>query len=143
MPDRKRLEYLHRLMDDWGKWLLSGRSVPGLFPNTWPDLDSGIRETATGARSRTKHPRPLLPPCQPHSTRQRPSSTIIMVTFERDLESIHPVIMSLATDIQRIIVCLYLRGMCFSDINKNLGISSRKIGDAKYKALKAVSLVVR
>ncbi len=137
-PDKKRLDYLNRLMMDWGKWITAGRAVPGLYQTSqWPT--GRPVESARGVKRR----KPLLPPTQPHETRQTRPKQPILVKFERELEKIHPVILKLDDNVKHIVVCLYVRGMCFADITRSLNIPSRKIGDCKYRALKAVSPVVR
>ena len=136
--DKKRLDQIHSLMLDWGKWITAGRAVPRLYATSqWP---SG---RPVEARRSPKHRKPLLPPTQPHETRQIAPKQPIMVQFEWELEKIHPVILKLDDEVKNIVICLYLRGMCFADITKSLRIPSRQIGDCKYKALKAVSPVVR
>ena len=136
--DKKRLDQIHSLMLDWGKWVTAGRAVPRLYATSqWP---SG---RPVEARRSPKHRKPLLPLTQPHETRQIAPKQPIMVDFEWELEKIHPVVLKLDDKVKNIVICLYIRGMCFSDITKNLGISSRHVGDCKYKALKAVSPVVR
>jgi hypothetical protein len=139
MPvDKKRLNQLHGVMLDWGQWLTAGRSVPGLYnTSSWP----------TGRPVETprslKHKKPLLPHTQPHETRSTLQKQPVMVDFERELELIHPIVLQLDEHIKHIVVCLYIRGMCFADITRAFKLTSRAIGDRKYKALKAVSPVIR
>ena len=136
--DNKRCDLLHSLMLGWGRWILDGRSVPGLFNTSqWPE---GRPVEARRGRQKRK---PLLPPHQPIETRTASPGRVVMVRFERELERIHPVVLTLDDEVKNIVVCLYLRGMCFSDITRVLNIPSRKIGDGKYTVLQAIDPVVR
>ena len=136
--DRKRLNQIHNLMIDWGQWLNAGRSVQGLYKtSSWP------QGRPVEARRAIKRRNPMLPPTQPHSTRVAAPRQPVMVEFEIELERIHPVIIKLDEDIKHIVICLYIRGMCFADITRAYDLPSRVIGDGKYKALKAVSNVAR
>jgi hypothetical protein len=138
MPDKKRLNQLHSLMISWGDWLRDGRSVQGLYQTSvWP------QGRPVEARTAIKRSNPRLPPTQPHSTRIPTPAQPVMVEFEIELERIHPVILQLDDTIKHIVICLYIRGMCFADITRAFNLPSREIGDSKYKALKAVSTVVR
>jgi hypothetical protein len=138
MPDKKRLNQLHSVMLNWGQWLSDGRSVQGLYnTSVWPT------GRPVEARQSVKHKKPMLPYCQPHSTRVAAPRQPVMVEFEIELERIHPVILQLDDTIKHIVICLYIRGMCFADITRAFNLPSREIGDSKYKALKAVSTVVR
>jgi len=124
-------------MLDWGQWLTAGRAVPGLYSTSqWPDGKPVAHKVSHKRNKFTK-------PSQPHETRQTTPKIPVIVKFERDLERIHPVILSLDDNTKEIVVYLYLRGMCFADIRCRLGISSRTIGNHKYLALQSVSPVVR
>ena len=137
-PDKKRLDQLHGLMLEWGKWVTAGRAVPRLYQTSqWPE---GRPVEPVKARKRQT---PMLPLTQPHETRQTSPKQPIMVKFEWELEKIHPVILKLDEHVKTIVICLYIRGMCFADITRSLNISSRQVGDCKYKALKSICPVVR
>ena len=136
--DKRRLNQLDRLMIDWGQWISTNKAVIGMYSTSvWP---SG-RPSEPRRRRFTR--KTLLPHTQPKETRSTLQRTPAIIRFDRDLEAIHPVILKLDEDIKHIIVCLYIRGMCFSDITKAFNIPSRAIGDRKYKALKAISNVVK
>ena len=127
-----RLDYIHNLLLDWGQWVKAGHTCQGLYiVSKWP------AGRPIEARRATKRQNPTLTPTQPKQTRiTRPSSPILR--FDRTSELINPVIIRLPDLTKRVVCCLYVKGLCFQDTSKALGLTSRQVGNNKHKALTAI-----
>lgn len=136
----KRLSTINKYLFWWGKYIRAGMTCPGVYRTS--EWASGKPvEAPTRPRIRTKHPKPLLPPCQPAESRTtRP--TVPCLRHDEQSEIIHKAVVRLPESYKPVICYIYVRGMSYRDISECLGMTSRQIGNTRNKVLKAISNVL-
>ena len=132
----KKLIHVNRLLYWWGAYIRAGMTCQGIYRTSeWPGKpEKGVKS----AIPRSKFKKPLLPHCQPAESRTtRP--TVPCLRFDAVSEDIHKIIVRMPEEWKPFILCLYIRGMRYSDISECLGIPSRKVGKIRHKVLYSVA----
>ena len=137
---RERLSYIHCLMLDYGLWLRDGRTCQGVFgTSSWPE---GKPQEGAGVSTGRKKNKGLVSQSTPKETRSIVPK-IPCTRVDMRSESIHDIVLSMPDDVKKVIVCLYLRGLEWRNTCSRLDLTSRKLGELKYKALKKVDSMLR
>lgn len=152
MDNRKFIQY-DRFMGHWAAYARGGRSFPGLYTvQKWPSGRPTSRERRLNGKvvhtycqpwekARNRLTRELI--TQPHSTRERPTSRVLLCKTDLQIEHADKAISKFNEDMKRFVLVAWLRGkMETRDICTVLGISSREVRNYKVRVFNSLDIVL-
>lgn len=139
--NRRDTDYLHREALGYGEWAVFGMDRCGLGSNM-PETTKKKKKKPAVPHIRTEMEKLGIPTPQPHSTRQRPSSKLLLYKTNERYRKIHRIAVQQPIEVKHIIILLYYRAMPFRDVAVVTGLPSRQVGERKHQFLSAISEVL-